>query len=86
MKFASRKSALKSPVVYSTDRSKAVVPVFSLTLWCFVVYSARRFVVCLTLCNFYAPNFEEAGGAYCFWVVRPSFRPSVRPFVTLFDA
>ena len=24
----------------------------SLTLWCFVVYSARRFVVCLTLCHF----------------------------------
>ena len=32
--------------------------------------------------NFYAPNFKEVGGAYCFWVVRPS----VRPFVTLFDA
>ena len=25
---------------------------FSLTLLCFVVYSARRFVVCLTLCHF----------------------------------
>ena len=24
----------------------------SLTLWCFVVYSARRFVVCLILCHF----------------------------------
>ena len=24
----------------------------SLTIWCFVVYSARRFVVCLTLCHF----------------------------------
>ena len=24
----------------------------SLTLWCFVVYSARRFVICLTLCHF----------------------------------
>ena len=22
------------------------------TLWCFVVYSTRRFVVCLTLCHF----------------------------------
>ena len=24
----------------------------SLTLWCFVVYSARRFVICLSLCHF----------------------------------
>ena len=24
----------------------------------------------------YAPNFKEVGGAYCFWVVRPSVRPS----------
>ena len=24
----------------------------SLTLWCFVVYSTKRFVVCLTLCHF----------------------------------
>ena len=24
----------------------------SLTLWCFVFYSTRRFVVCLTLCHF----------------------------------
>ena len=38
-------------MVYSTDRSKAVVPVLVL-LWCFVVFSARRFVVCLTLCHF----------------------------------
>ena len=52
MKLASCKSALNPPVVYSTDRSKAVVPVLSLTLWCFVVYFARRFVVCLTLCHF----------------------------------
>ena len=28
------------------------ISVFSLTLWCFVVYCARRFVVCLTLCHF----------------------------------
>ena len=27
----------------------------------------------------YAPNFKEVGGAYCFWVVRPSVCPSVRP-------
>ena len=25
----------------------------------------------LLLC-IYAPNFKEVGGAYCFWVVRPS--------------
>ena len=39
------------PVVYSTDRSKAVVPVLVL-LCCFVVNSTRRFVLCLTLCHF----------------------------------
>ena len=37
------------PMVYSTDRSKAVVPVLVLL---FVVYSTRRFVLCLTLCHF----------------------------------
>ena len=47
--LASRKSALNPPVVYSTDRSKAVVPVLALL---FVVYSTRRFVLCLTLCYF----------------------------------
>ena len=44
VKLASCKSALNTPVVYSTDGSKAVVPVFSLTLCCCVVYSTRRFV------------------------------------------
>ena len=41
-------------MVYSTDRSKAAVPVLvvNLTLCCFVVYSTRRFVLCLTLCYF----------------------------------
>ena len=34
-------------MVYSTDRSKAVVPVLVL-----LVYSMRRFVLCLTLCYF----------------------------------
>ena len=38
-------------MVSSTDRSKAVVPVLVL-LCCFVVYSTRRFVVCLTMCHF----------------------------------
>ena len=39
-------------MVYCTDRSKAVVPGVSLTLCCFVVYSTRRFVLCLVLCYF----------------------------------
>ena len=51
VKLASCKSALNPQVVYSTDRSKAVVPVLVL-LCCFVVYSTRRFVLCLTLCHF----------------------------------
>ena len=38
-------------MVCSTDRSKAVVPVLVL-LFCFVVYSTRRFVVCLSVCHF----------------------------------
>ena len=52
MKLASCTSALNPSVVYSTDRSKAVIPVFNLTLSCFVVYSTRRFVLYLTLCHF----------------------------------
>ena len=32
--------------------SKAVVPVISLTVCCFVVYSTRRFFVCLSMCHF----------------------------------
>ena len=53
VKLASCKSALNPPVVYSTDRSKAVVPVLVLLfvgLW--FIYSTRRFVVCLTMCHF----------------------------------
>ena len=53
MKLASCKSALSPPMVYSTDRSKAVVPVLVLLFVCwFVVYSTRRFVLCLTFCYF----------------------------------
>ena len=39
-------------------RTKTAIPLIrlgpgvSLSLWCFVVYSAKRFVVCLTLCRF----------------------------------
>ena len=40
VKLASCKSALNPPVVYSTDRSKAVVPALVL-LCCYVVYSTR---------------------------------------------
>ena len=46
VKLASCKSALNPLVVYSTDRSKVVVPVLVLlfvALW-FVVYSTRRFM------------------------------------------
>ena len=49
MKLASCKSALNPPVVCSTDRSRGGV---SLTLCCFVVYSTRRLVVCLSVCHF----------------------------------
>ena len=49
VKLASCKSALNPPVVCSTDRSKVCV---SLTLCCFVVYSTRQFVVCLSVCHF----------------------------------
>ena len=56
MRLASCKSALTPPppppVVCSTDRSKAVVPVLVLLFFCFVVYSTRRFVVCLSVCHF----------------------------------
>ena len=38
-------------MVCSTDHSKAVVPVLVL-LCCFVVYSTRRSVVCLSVCYF----------------------------------
>ena len=44
MKLASCKSALKPSVVYSTDRSRSVVPVSFFTLSCFAVYSTKRFV------------------------------------------
>ena len=40
-------------MVYSTDRSKAVVPVLVLFFYCFVVYSTRRLVLSLVLCFFF---------------------------------
>ena len=50
MKVASCKSALKSPVVYSTDRSKEVCPVIRVVLLfvvCGLFYEAICFMSCL---------------------------------------
>ena len=33
------------------------------------------------LSSHFAPNFEKVEGAYCFWLVCPSFYPSVLPSV-----
>ena len=54
VKLASCKSALTpSPTSgYSTDRSKAVVPVLVLLFVALGVYSTRRFVLSLALCYF----------------------------------
>ena len=52
MKLASCKSALNPLVVYSTDRSKALVPVLVLLFCCFVVHFTRRFVLSLALWYF----------------------------------
>ena len=53
VKVAGRKSALKPPVVYSTDRSKAVVPVLILlfvALW-FILRGDLFYVLpCVILC------------------------------------
>ena len=47
-KLAGCKSALNTTVVYSTDRSKAVVPV-SVLLLCGLFYEATGFKSCLVL-------------------------------------
>ena len=39
-------------MVYTTDRSKAVVPVLVLLFVVLVIYSTRRFVLCLNLRHF----------------------------------
>ena len=52
VKLASCKSALNPPVVCSTDRSKAVVPVLVLLLVALWFYSTMRFVVCLSVFHF----------------------------------
>ena len=58
MKLASCKSALNPRVVYSTDRSKAVVPVLVLlfvALW----FILRGDLFCLTLCHFVPVFFSH---------------------------
>ena len=52
VKLASCKSALNPPVVCSTDRSKAVVPVLVLLFVALWFYFTTRFVVCLSVCHF----------------------------------
>ena len=52
VKLASCKSALNPPVVYSTDRSKAVVPVLILLFLALLFILRGRFVVCLSVCHF----------------------------------
>ena len=52
VKLASCKSALNPPVVCSTDRSKAVVPMLVLLCVALWFISTRRFVVCLSVCHF----------------------------------
>ena len=57
VKFASCKSALKPPVVYSTDRSKAVVPVLVLlfgALW-FILRGDLLYVLCHFVLVFFSP-------------------------------
>ena len=60
VKFAGCKNALNPTVVYSTDRSKAVVPVLVLlfvALW-FILSLALRFVLSLSLCYFILVCFQ----------------------------
>ena len=42
MKFVDSQNSFKPPVVYATDRSKAVVPVLFLILCSFMVYTTGR--------------------------------------------
>ena len=46
--FAKKKKKKKKKKKAQTNENRRIY----LTLWCFVVYSTRRFVVCLTLCHF----------------------------------
>ena len=51
-------------MIYSTDRSKAVVPVVVLLF--VVVYSTRQFDLCLTLCHFVLVFFRPFSFAITF--------------------
>ena len=57
VKLASCKSALNPAMVYSIDRSKAVVPV--LVLLFVALWFILRFVLCLTLCHFVLVFFSS---------------------------
>ena len=62
MKLASCKSALNSPVVYSTDRSKAVVPVlvlFFVALW-FILRDLLYVFPCVILFLCFSSPFSIA--------------------------
>ena len=52
MKLASCKSALNPPGGLLYGPFLGGGPGVSLTICCFVVYSTRRFVVCLSVCHF----------------------------------
>ena len=67
-------------MVCSTDRSKAVVPVL-LTLCCFVVYSTRRFVECLSVCHFLLVFFSPFSIAITWLGEESSNRSAFRTFV-----
>ena len=71
VKLASCKSALNPPVVYSTDRPKAVVLMFLL----FVGLSGFFFSVCVVLLALWSPSLITAHFAFCFTscVVMPTF-------------
>ena len=59
MKLTSCKSALNPPVVYSTDRSKAVVPVLVLLFVALWFILQGDLVLCLTSCYFVLVFFQS---------------------------
>ena len=63
-------------MVYSNDRSKAEVPV--LVFVAFLVYSTRRFVLCLTLCYFVILFFSPFSIAITWLGEESAFRKFVR--------